>query len=160
MVAFDRMVASLPGKERVARSFGIPIRIHATGAETGGAIGIWDSYLEPGGGPHWHTHTRETEAFRVISGDFRFWCGDQVLEGGPGTTVTLPPNVPHRWENIGTTHGQMIGIVSPGGFEAFFIELERTGANTAAEVLAIETGFGIVQSGLADVVAGRGDGRS
>lgn len=160
MVAFNRMVASLPGKERVARAFGIPIRIHTTAAQSGGALGVWDNYIEPGVGPHWHTHTRETEAFRVIAGTFRFWCGEQTIEGGPGTTVILPPYIRHRWENIGGTAGQMLGIVTPGGFEGFFIEMERTGANTPAEVLAIETAFGVIESGLAEVIAGSGDGRS
>ncbi|WP_018184381.1 cupin domain-containing protein [Kaistia granuli] len=149
MPAFDKPVASLPGQERIVRNaHGGRVFIHATAAETAGVLGMWETFSAPGTGPHWHTHTRETEAFRVISGRYRFWCGDTVIEGGPGTTITLPPHVPHRWLNISEETGRMLAIVTPGGFEQLFIELERTGASSDAEVLALERALGIVDSGL------------
>lgn len=151
MPAFDKPLASLPGQERIVRnSHGGKVFIHATAAETGGVLGMWETFSDPGTGPHWHTHTRETEAFRVIAGRYRFWCGDTVLEAGPGATITLPPHVPHRWQNISDEPGRMLAIVTPGGFEQMFIELERTGARSNADVLAIETALGIVDSGLAE----------
>lgn len=150
MPVFDKPLASLPGQERIVRnSHGGKVFIHATAAETGGALGMWETFSDPGTGPHWHTHTRETEAFRVIAGRYRFWCGDTVLDAGAGATITLPPHVPHRWQNISDEPGRMLAIVTPGGFEQMFIELERIGANTSAEVLAIEAALGIVDSGLA-----------
>jgi len=76
---------------------------------------MWETFTEPGTGPSPHVHVRETEVFRVISGRYRFWCGETCFDGGPGTTVTLPPLVPHAWRNIGDTPGQMFAIVTPGG---------------------------------------------
>lgn len=150
MPVFDRPVASLPGQERIVRNaHGGRVFIHATAAETAGALGMWETFSEPGTGPHWHTHTRETEAFRVIAGRYRFWCGDEMIEGGPGMTITLPPHVPHRWLNISDQTGRMLAIVTPAGFEQLFIELERSGATTDAEVLALELALGIVDSELA-----------
>jgi quercetin dioxygenase-like cupin family protein len=150
MARFDKPLASLPGQERIVRnSHGGRVYIHATAEETGGALGMWETFSEPGTGPHWHTHTRETEVFRVIAGRYRFWCGDTVLVGDVGATITLPPLVPHRWENISDQTGRMLAIVTPGGFERLFIELERTGARTNAEILAIEATLGIVDSELA-----------
>jgi quercetin dioxygenase-like cupin family protein len=151
MQTFNRAIASLPGQERVVRnSHGGRVFIHATAAETAGALGMWETFSDPGTGPHWHTHTSETEAFRVIAGRYRFWCGDEVLEADVGATIALPPHVPHRWENISDAPGRMLAIVTPGGFEQLFIELERTGAKTRDEVLAIETALGIVDSALAE----------
>jgi quercetin dioxygenase-like cupin family protein len=150
MDGFERAVASLPGRERVYRnSHGGEIYIHATAAETGGAIGMWETFSAPGTGPHRHTHTRETEIFRVIEGYYRFWCGDDVVEGGPGLTVTLPPRVPHCWRNISDGPGRMLAIVTPGGFEQLFVDIVETGASTPAEILALETALGIVDSELA-----------
>ncbi|WP_336799666.1 cupin domain-containing protein [Kaistia sp. MMO-174] len=153
MPAFDKPLASLPGRERIVRnSHGGQVFIHATAAETAGALGMWETFSAPGTGPHWHTHTRETEVFRVISGRYRFWCGDTVVEAEPGATITLPPYVPHCWRNISDVPGRMLAIVTPGGFEQLFIELERRGATSDADVLAIETALGIVDSGLQGAV--------
>lgn len=73
MSSFRNAVVSLPGKERVARTpFGARIVIHATAAETGGALGMWETFTPTGHGRAPHTHTRETEVFRVIRGLYRF----------------------------------------------------------------------------------------
>ena len=76
MADFTKAVVSMPGKERFARApFGGRVIIHATAEETGGAFGMWETFTPPGQGPAPHTHTRETEMFRVISGIYRFRCG-------------------------------------------------------------------------------------
>jgi len=152
MSGFDRLVASYPGRERVYRnSHGGQVFIHATAEETGGTIGMWEAFSPPGQGPHRHTHTRETEVFRVIEGHYRFWCGEETIEGGPGLVVTLPVGVPHHWCNISDGMGRMFAIVTPGGFEKLFSEIVRTGADTPAKVLAIETMLGVVDSELAQL---------
>lgn len=159
MSGFDRAIASFPGRERVYRnSHGGQIFIHATAAETGGAVGMWETFSAPGTGPHRHTHTRETEVFRVIAGHYRFWCGDDVLEGGPGLTITLPPFVPHHWRNISDEMGRMLAIVTPGGFEQAFIDLAESGATSPAAFLAIETQLGIIDSELEAIAASHAAG--
>jgi mannose-6-phosphate isomerase-like protein (cupin superfamily) len=144
MPSFETPVFSTPGRERLARhAHGGKIIIHATAEETGGALGMWETFTEPGKGPSPHVHLRETEVFRVISGRYRFWCGKTCFDGGPGTTVTLPPSVPHAWRNIGDTPGQMFGIVTPGGFERLFIEIERRGGCTHEEFIALQAALGV-----------------
>lgn len=142
---FDRAVVSMPGKERLARTpFGAPVVIHATAAETSGALGMWETFTPPGQGPAHHVHTRETEIFRVIRGTYRFRCGDEEFEATPGTVVALPPHVPHGWTNISDEPGQMFVIVAPGGCEQLFIDIEATGADTPAKIAAIEASLGII----------------
>ncbi|CDM62740.1 hypothetical protein LPU83_pLPU83d_1370 (plasmid) [Rhizobium favelukesii] len=76
MSTFQKAVVSLPGRERIAKTpFGAKIVIHATAADPGGAFGMWETFTPPGHGPAPHTHTRETEAFRVIRGFYRFQWG-------------------------------------------------------------------------------------
>lgn len=145
MASFDRPVVSLPGRERIARApFGGRVVIHATAEETGGAFGMWETFTPPGQGPAPHLHTRETEVFRVIRGTYRFRCGDEEFDAPPGTVVVLPPNVRHSWVNISDEPGQVFAIVTPGGFERLFVEIETTGADTPEKIARIEASLGIV----------------
>lgn len=145
MQTFDAPVVSMPGKERFARApFGGRVIIHATAEETGGAFGMWETFTPPGQGPAPHAHTRETEVFRVVRGTFRFRCGDCEFDAPPGTVVTLPPHVEHSWTNISEEPGQVFAIVTPGGFEQLFIQVDATGARTDEEIARIEASLGIV----------------
>lgn len=147
MSAFIKAIVSSP----VAEPTGLNARggrmvIHVRAVHTNGMIGMWEVASPPGVGPDWHTHTRETKVFRVISGTFRFWCGDDVFDLGPGGTITLPPLVPHQWKNVGDAPGQMFAVVAPGGFEEMFIEFARRGSVSREDVLAVETGLGLVDN--------------
>jgi mannose-6-phosphate isomerase-like protein (cupin superfamily) len=145
---FNRAVASLPGRERIARHpHGGQVFIHATAEDTGGAYGIWETFSAPGTGPSRHMHTRETEVFRVIEGHYRFWCGDEMIDAPVGSVIVLPPLVPHHWRNVSDITGRMMGFVTPGGFEHFFIELERVGADGPAAILPVQQRFGLVEIG-------------
>jgi mannose-6-phosphate isomerase-like protein (cupin superfamily) len=141
------LLVSAPGRERMARTpFGAPIVIHATAAETGGALGMWETFTPPGQGPAPHSHTRETEVFRVIRGLYRFRCGSEEFDAVPGTVITLPPFVEHEWRNIGDEPGQMFAIVTPGGCEQLFLDIAATGAATPEEIAVIERRLGIVNA--------------
>ena len=145
MSTFTRAVVSAPGRERVARTpFGARIVIHATAQDTNGALGMWETFTPPGQGPAPHIHTRETEVFRVIEGLYRFRCGEEEFDAPPGTVVTLPPHVRHSWINIGDGPGRMFAIVTPGGMERLFIDIEASGARTPREVAVIEARLGII----------------
>jgi mannose-6-phosphate isomerase-like protein (cupin superfamily) len=144
MTAFRKAVISTPGKERITRTpFGDRIVIHATAQETNGAYGMWETFPEPGKGPALHTHTRETECFRVVRGTYRFRCGEDEFDVSVGAVVVLPPHVPHSFRNIGEAPGQMFVVVTPGGFEQFFCEIEAAAANTPQKVAVIEKRFGV-----------------
>ena len=129
----------------LARSpFGGGIVIHATGVQTDGAFGIWETLVAPGKGPAPHTHTHETEIFRVIEGNFHVRCGTQEFEASAGAVLVLPPKIEHAWYNTGTTMARMMGVVTPGGFEQMFVEIAALASPTPASVAAIEKRFGIV----------------
>ena len=106
---------SAAGTIRLSRVLGHhEIRVSAD--ETAGALGIWEEAASPGEGPPLHIHHREDEMFFVLEGRFRFRCGDDVFDGGPGTTAVLPRGVPHTWQCLGTARGRMLVSVTPGGF--------------------------------------------
>lgn len=143
-MSFDRAVVSLPDAPKLGRApHGSPILVHATSAQTGGAFGMWESFIPPGKGPEPHTHTRETEVFRVIAGAFRFTCGTDTFDAPVGTVVTLPPHVEHGWFNCGDTRGRMFAIVTPGGCEELFLAIARLENPTPRDVALIERRLGI-----------------
>lgn len=145
MSDFRKAVISMPGRERLAKApHGAKVVIHATAAETDGAFGMWETFTPPGKGPAPHTHTRETEVFRVVRGTYRFQCGDEEFDAPAGTVVVLPPHVRHSWRNIGSEPGQMFAIVTPGGFEQLFLEIEATGVDAPDKIASIEARLGIV----------------
>lgn len=140
----DHAVVSYPDGPKVGRApHGSPILLHATGDQTDGVFGMWETFVPPGKGPEPHTHTRETEVFRVITGTFRFTCGEETFNAPAGTVVTLPPHVPHGWVNIGDTMGQVMAIVSPAGFEQLFLEIAKLDNPTPRDVALIEQRLGV-----------------
>ncbi len=145
MSSFTSAVVSIPGSERIGRTpFGARMIVHATAAETDGAFGMWETFTPPGKGPAPHTHTRETEVFRVIRGLYRFRCGDDEFDAPPGSVVVLPPHVRHGWVNISDEEGQMFATVTPGGLEQLFLEIEARRTITPEEIAAMEARLGII----------------
>ncbi|HEY9010346.1 MAG TPA: cupin domain-containing protein [Devosia sp.] len=143
---FTRPQISMPATQRVAQTpFGARMIIHALSSETGGAFGIWDTFTPPGQGPAPHTHTRETETFRVMRGTYRFRCGEDEFDAPVGTVVVLPPHVEHAWRNISDEPGYMLGIVTPGGCEHMFLDIAALGPTaTREQISAIEARYGII----------------
>lgn len=79
------------------------IWIRTRGAETGGALMVWDLELAPGGHvPISHSHPEQEEAFHVVSGQMRFRVGWRRITAGPGESVVVPPGTVHHFSNHGT----------------------------------------------------------
>lgn len=133
---------SAAGAIRLSRVLGHhEIRVSAD--ETGGTMGVWEEAANPGEGPPMHIHHREEEMFFVLEGQFRFWCGDEIFEGGPGTTAVLPRGVPHTWLCTGDVRGRMLVSVTPGGFERFFLDLEALPHVDPVAVAALAARYGL-----------------
>jgi mannose-6-phosphate isomerase-like protein (cupin superfamily) len=139
---FDQPAISVTGTARRISVFGgIDLRVPA--AETGGIMSVWEALAAPDQGPPMHIHAMEDELFYVLEGTFQFWCGNETFTGGPGTTAVLPRNVMHTYKNIGKTTGRFLGAAMPGGFEEFFLEVERTGAMDPSMIAAIGAKYGL-----------------
>lgn len=142
MTDFTFPALNMAGDARRINAFGgMDLRIAS--AATNGRISIWESIAAPDQGPPMHVHTREDEMFYVLSGTFRFWCGEENFVGGPGTNMVLPRNVPHTYRNVGTTEGRILAAAIPGGFENFFLEVERSPAKDPATLDAIAASYGL-----------------
>jgi oxalate decarboxylase/phosphoglucose isomerase-like protein (cupin superfamily) len=60
-----------------------------------------------------HVHHREQEMFRILSGQFRFWCAGEVQDLSDGDTVLIPRGLAHTFKNVGTGDGQLLITMTP-----------------------------------------------
>jgi quercetin dioxygenase-like cupin family protein len=102
----------------------------------------------PGGGPMPMIHSRETETFYVLEGNYEFTVGDKTYKEGPGQIVVNPPGVLHGFKVVGDKQGTVLAVYTPGGFENFFLEWARGALDTPEKIQALEAKFGIVGSGV------------
>src|SRR5215467_14146316 len=73
-----------------------------SGGDTGGAYCLLEMALAPGMSVPRHTHTREDEAYVVLTGELEVTVGDEVFVLGAGDTLMAPRNIPHRLRNSGS----------------------------------------------------------
>jgi quercetin 2,3-dioxygenase len=108
----------------------------ATAEQTGGAFGVWRYEIPPGGGPGSHIHRAEDEFFLVLSGTFDFQLGDSVSRAPAGSFVFIQRDAVHTFKNVGSEPGILVGGVTPGGFEGYFMEWKDADENS---LRALET---------------------
>ncbi len=70
-----------------------------------------------------HLHTREDEYSFVLQGRWGFQLGDDVVYAEAGDLVYKPREVWHTFWNATEQPARLLEIISPSGFEEFFVEL-------------------------------------
>lgn len=72
-----------------------------------------------------HRHTHEDEYSFILEGRWGFQLGDEVVYGEPGDLVYKPRGVWHSFWNASDGPARLLEIISPSGFEHYFVELSR-----------------------------------
>jgi mannose-6-phosphate isomerase-like protein (cupin superfamily) len=90
-----------------------------SGEDTGGAYCLLNLSVAPGLGVPCHTHTREDEAYFVISGELEAVVGNETFTLRAGETLIAPRNIPHQLRNPGHVANHYLIMFSPAGFEEF-----------------------------------------
>lgn len=102
--------------------FGQAVRIQAGEAQTNGAFTIC-TVMGPKDDPipqHFHEHEHDT--FVCLRGQVQLWTDEEsrvLTRGGFGN---VPPGVKHGYA-FRDHHTELVGLISPGGFERFFAEI-------------------------------------
>jgi quercetin dioxygenase-like cupin family protein len=96
------------------------ITTKATAGQTSGGFGLIVSEVKRDASSPLHIHHTADESMWVISGLVRVRCGDDEFSLAPGDFAFLPRGVPHTF--IAEEDTAMLGLVTPGGTEAFFTE--------------------------------------
>ena len=103
---------------------GLGVVYKVPGEETGGAFAIVEHPIRPGTlGAAPHTHTQEDEISLVLEGEVGVQIGEEVFQATPGTYVMKPRGVPHTFWNAGPAPARIQEIITPAGFERYFLEV-------------------------------------
>jgi quercetin dioxygenase-like cupin family protein len=70
------------------------------------------NWLEPGMETNPHSHPCEQVVY-IVQGQMKFHIGDDIIEGGPGSLIRIPPNVQHYGEPLGDEPVLNLDVFSP-----------------------------------------------
>ena len=120
---FIRSAASIKHQPKSTRYyFDVGIgSVCLAGVDTGGAFCLLEVSLASGMGVPRHTHTREDEAYYVISGELEVTVGGEVFVLKAGDSLMAPRNIPHEIRNSGEVENHYLLVFSPSGFEEFIM---------------------------------------
>jgi quercetin dioxygenase-like cupin family protein len=141
-----------PGTGPTLDVLGVAHVYKAMASETGDQFSVWESIVPPGAGTPAHTHTREDEAFYVLSGEVLIDLEGAAdpLRLGPGGFLFAPRNRRHAIRNIGTVAARLLVFAIPGaGLERMFAAFDAAGKRTAQmpafdTLVAIAEQYGVV----------------
>ena len=125
---------------------GDQVVIKATASDTNGAMTILETTVPAGAGPPRHVHTRESETFYVLEGEFEFEVDGEKIIAGVGAFLVAPPNLPHSFRNVTDQPGRLLVVCQPGGFESFieaFAELPIDQPPDMAKMVQIGSDYGV-----------------
>ena len=97
----DYTVTQVEGIPDVSGDYPGEMRMGAPGAEQ---IAFTWRRMPPqtgGKGAYGHRHHEQEEIYFVLEGTLQFKCDDDVFDAGPGTLVTMPPEVVRSTWNEG-----------------------------------------------------------
>ena len=101
---------------------GLTATTRLSSAETG-SISIVEHVFSPRALVPPHTHTLEDEISYVVSGEIGFRSNRKEVTLAAGGYIVKPRGELHSMWNAGTSQARMIEIISPAGFEKYFVEL-------------------------------------
>lgn len=90
-----RPLAYHPETSHYRPCFGGQAECFLSARQTNGWLSAWFMLIPPDNGPPPHVHRREDEILMVMEGRFAFLTEGRWIEGGPGTTVFVPRDLPH-----------------------------------------------------------------
>jgi quercetin dioxygenase-like cupin family protein len=89
-----------------------------------GSLSIVEHPIKPRGlASPIHTHVNEDEYSYIVAGTAGFQLGDEVFTAGPGAFVAKPRDIPHAFWNAGDEPVRILELISPSGFENYFLEM-------------------------------------
>ncbi len=122
-----RLAVVQPDSREVTLVPGFTATVKLTASETG-AISIVEHTFAPGILIPPHIHSREDEISCVLSGEVGFRSNGREVSLRAGGYIVKPRGELHSMWNAGAEPARMIEIISPAGFEKYFIALAEATA--------------------------------
>jgi quercetin dioxygenase-like cupin family protein len=125
-----KVVGSGDGKAGMLGAIGV--RLMVDGAESGGGFSLVEHPMPPRSlAAPLHRHRHEDEYSYVLEGRVGALLGDEVVIAGQGDLVFKPRNQWHTFWNAGDEPARILEIISPAGFEQYFMAIVDPGAERA-----------------------------
>jgi quercetin dioxygenase-like cupin family protein len=113
--------------------------VKVSSADTGGAFAMMEDNLKVEFSLGLHVHRQHAETFYILEGDVDFYIDGSWMTAKPGTTVHIPPGIPHALDMPDGRTGKLLMIFQPAGFDGFLAEMSKlTEAQRADEALINE----------------------
>jgi mannose-6-phosphate isomerase-like protein (cupin superfamily) len=95
------------------------MKVHLTGAQTGGAFCMLESLMPPGHVTPLHVHQQEDEAFLILDGELDVLVGKEAFTVRAGEVALAPRGVPHQLLNTSGRPVRAIVLSNSPGFGDF-----------------------------------------
>jgi quercetin dioxygenase-like cupin family protein len=141
-----------PGTGPTLDVLGVTHSYKAMASDTGRQFSVWESIVPPGRGAPAHTHTREDEAFYVLSGEVLVEVEGVTdpLRLDTGAFLFAPRHRRHGYRNVGTTTARLLVFAMPGtGLDRMFAAFDEVGKQSGhtpaiQTIAAIAEQYGVV----------------
>jgi len=111
-------------------------RFMVTGKESGGGFALVEHLLPPQAlAAPLHRHSREDEYSYVLEGRLGALLGEEEVFGEAGDLIFKPRGQWHTFWNAGDVPARILEIISPGGFEEAFREIDAVGEAMNPEIM-------------------------
>lgn len=130
---------------------GSPYFVKASAAETGDAFCCIECTIPPGSGVPPHTHTREHEAFYVLTGEIVVSSAHvrEPTRLRTGAFFFTPRGCQHTFRNESREVARILVICTPGaGMEAMFTAFDAAGRANTGPALQAQIGAIAAQAGV------------
>ncbi len=134
-----RLTVVLPHEPDDPMVPGLTATTRLTAADTG-SISIVEHVFAPGVLVPPHRHTREDEISYVVEGEIGFRSDEREVSLKAGGYIVKPRGELHSMWNAGDVPARMIELITPAGFEAYFVELAAAVAGAGNRVDPEATG--------------------
>lgn len=113
---------------------GVGARYILEGSASDGRVALVEHPIGPRGlAAPVHRHSREDEYTFILEGRWGFWLEGEVAYAEPGDLVFKPRHVWHTFWNATDEPARCLEVISPAGFEHFFVELAQMIASGAVD---------------------------
>lgn len=133
-------LTALPSPHAPDRSIGsIGVGFRLGGEHTGGQVAVVEHPFPPRALVPPHVHTREDEFSIVTAGSIGFRSGSDEVVLEAGGYISKPRGELHTMWNAGPGEARMIEIITPSGFERFFLALAEVFAAGPPDPAALDS---------------------
>jgi len=124
--------------------------VKVSAEDSGGAYTLMEDNLKADFALGLHRHDRHAETFYFLEGEVDFYVDGDWLRATPGTTIHIPPGIPHACRVATRKPARMLMIYQPSGFDGFLAEMAGMAAEDfedEAKMSALNEKYDIIPMG-------------